>query len=127
MPFMLAALIAILIASVSGYEYGKHVCNGEHGVAVAAAQDKAIDAANEATDAATARAVAQAKAEAEARLVAATIRLKGERDAAIKARTECTRDADSQRLLLDAVDLANGQQATSNPMSDSVRPIAPAR
>lgn len=117
---LLAALLAIISVAFGGYRYGKHVCEGEQATAVATAQKQAIATANAATEAATARAVAQAKAEAGARLAATTIRLKGERDAAIKAKPECARDADSQRLLFESIAAANGQTPASNIMSDPV-------
>ena len=105
---ILVLLIALGASTFGGYRYGKHVCQGEQATAVAAAQVEAIDDANRYVEVATARAVAQAKAEAAARLSAATIKLKGERDAALKARPECARDADSMSLLGVAISEANG-------------------
>lgn len=117
---LLVALLALLGTGFGGYRYGKHVCQGEQATAVAAAQKQAIDAANADVEAATKRAVEQAKMEAAQRLRATTIRLKGERDAALKARPECVRDAGSMGLLQSAIDSANGQSTTSGTMPDSV-------
>jgi len=124
-PYVLLAALALAIGLFgSGVSVGYKWENRAHAAAVLDAQNAAIDAANRDVEAATARAVAQAKAEAAARLSATTIRLKGERDAAIKARPECTRDADSIRLLVESIDSANGQTPSTSGMSDRV-PTSP--
>ena len=104
---LLVQLIGLLIAIYGAYEYGYSRAEDAVSARIATAQVEAIDRANRDTEAATALAVAQAKAEAVQRLAATTIRLKGERDAAIKARPECGRDAGSLQLLQSAIDLAN--------------------
>ncbi len=114
---ILVALLATLFIAFGGYRYGKQVCQGEQATAIATAQNEAIAAANRDTEAATVRAVAQAKAEAGARLAATTIRLRGERDAAIKARPECARDSESHRLLVESIAHANGLESSSGSMS----------
>ena len=119
---LLAALLAVIAVAFGSYRYGYNRAEDAIAARVAAAQVAAIESANAATEAATARAVAQAKAEAAARLSAATVRLKGERDAALKARPECQRDADSMGLLLDAIGNANGLAPTSDTMPDSMHP-----
>ena len=120
--FLLAGLVFALGLFASGVSVGYRWENRAHAAAVLAAQNEAIDQANRDTDAATARAVAQAKAEAQARLAATTIRLRGERDAAVKARPECLRDTDSQRLLVESIAAANGQTPAGSSVPDAVRP-----
>lgn len=115
---ILAALLAFLAVGFGGYRYGYSRAEDAVAARVATAQVEAIDRANRDTEAATARAVAQAKAEAAARLSAVTVRLKGERDAIAKAKPDCARDADSQRLLQSAIDLANGQSTDPDSMPD---------
>lgn len=118
--FILVALLALLGTGFSGYRYGKHVCQGEQATVIATAQNEAITRANLDVEAATKRAVEQAKVEAAQRLAATTIRLKGERDAALKAKPECSRDADSQRLLVESIRLANDSAASPSPVPDAV-------
>ena len=117
---ILAAVIGLVIALVGADRFGYNRAQDACAARVATAQEQAIATANRDTAAATARAVESAKVEAAARLSATTIRLKGERDAAIKARPECARDADSLRMLQSAIDLANHQSTTSNSLPDSV-------
>lgn len=105
---LLAALLAFLAVGFGGYRYGYSRAEDAVAARVATAQNEAIAAANRDTEAEIARTLAQARAEAQARLSATTIRLKGERDAAIKARPECGRDADSMAILQSAIDTANG-------------------
>lgn len=119
--FILASLVALLTTAFGADHFGYHRAKAECAAAVATAQDKAIADANAATEAATKRAVEQAKVEAAQRLAATTIRLKGERDAAIKARPECARDPDSMQLLQQSIAAANGQTPAGDSMSDPVR------
>ncbi len=125
---LLGVVAAILISGVIGTGTGAYLGyqweRRSHAAAVLAAQNEAIDQANRDVEAAVALAVEQAKREADARVRAAGVRRKGEIDATAKARPECARDADSQRLLLDAIDLANGTQADPSTMSDAVRPTS---
>ena len=121
---LLAAGLALVAALIGADHFGYKRAENAAAARIAAAQVEIIDRANRDIEASTARAVAQAKAEAAARLSATTIRLKGERDAAIKARPECTRDADSIRLLVESIDSANGQTPSTSGMSDRV-PTSP--
>jgi len=117
---LLAALLAFLAVAFGGYRYGYSRAEDAQASAVATAQVEAIDKANRDTEVATKRAVAQAKAESAARLSAVSARLKGEQDAALKAKPECSRDADSQRLLLESIRLANDSAASASPVPDAV-------
>lgn len=117
---ILVLLIAAIGLSFSSYRYGKHVCQGEQAADVADSKKQAIDAANTESYAATKLAVGQIVREADARVRAAGIRRKGEIDANVKAKPECARDAESQRLLLDAIDLANGGTTASNGLPSPV-------
>lgn len=121
---LLGQIIGLIIAIVGAYHYGYNRAEDAVAARVAAAQVEAIDQANRDTEAATKLAVEQAKAEAGARLAATTIRLKGERDAALKARPECVRDADSMGLLNSAIDAANGQAAAVGKVPDPVRSVS---
>jgi len=89
---------------------------------VAVAQDTAIKSANAAVALETERALAREKADAAARAKAREVRHKGELDAAKKSRPECARDPESQRLLHDAIDAANGSASDTGRMPASVRP-----
>jgi hypothetical protein len=123
---ILVALLAFLAVGFGSYRYGYSRAEDAVAARVATAQNEAIASANRDVEAATARAVEQAKAEAAARLSATAIRLKGERDAAIKARPECLRDVESQRLLQCAIDAANGKTPAGNCLLDTMpAPIAP--
>lgn len=86
-----------------------------------AVQNKAIEDANTAVEVAIQRTVASAKKEANARLTARAIRHKGELDAALKSRPECSRDAESIGLLNDAINSANGETPTPDKLPDTVR------
>ena len=109
---LLAAGLALVAALIGADHFGYKRAENAAAARIAAAQVEIIDRANRDIEASTARAVAQAKAEAAARLSATTIRLKGERDAAIKARPECARDADSLGLLQQSIDHANDSTTT---------------
>ena len=117
---ILGQIIGLILAIVGAYHYGYNRAEDAAAARVATAQDKAITDANAATEAATKLAVEQAKAEAVQRLAATTIRLKGERDAALKARPDCVRDTDSMRLLQSALDSANGQSTAIDSVPDPV-------
>ena len=119
---LLAAVIGLIVALVGADRYGYSRAEDACAARVATAQDAAIARSNAEVEAATALAVEQAKVEAAQRLAATTIRLKGERDAALKSRPECARDLDSFRLLNSAIDLANG----ATPAGDSVPDPVPA-
>jgi hypothetical protein len=122
---LLAALLAFLAVGFGGYRYGYSRAEDAVAARVATAQEQAIAAANRDVEAATSRAVESAKAEAAARLSATKRRIEGERDAAIKARPECGRDAESMGLLQRALDSANGSPTATSSLSDHV-PATPA-
>lgn len=122
-PYILLGLfVSLLAATFGGYHYGYSRAEDAISARATAAQEQAIDRANKDVEAATARTLAQARAEAAAKLAAATIRLKGERDAAIKSRPECARDADSMRLLTDSIAASNGTAPASSSLPDFVHP-----
>lgn len=115
---LLAQLVGLLIAVFGAYQYGYSRAEDAVSARVAAAQEQAIADANERIAAETRRTVAAAKAEADARVRASGIRRKGEIDATAKSRPECARDQQSMELLQSAIESANGQQTTSDILSD---------
>jgi len=117
---LLVALLALLVTAFGADRFGYHRAKNECAAAVATSQNEAIADANKRIATETKRAVAAAKSEADARVRAAGIRRKGEIDAATKAKLECSRDADSQRLLLESIRLANDSAASPIPMPDAV-------
>ncbi len=123
---ILVLLVALGAATLGGYRYGYSRAEDAVSARVAAAQVEAIEQANRDTEAATKRALDAARAEADARVRAAGIRRKGEIDATAKARPECVRDADSMRLLHEAIAAANGTAPAADSVPDAVRSNAAA-
>ncbi len=122
-----AILIAVLVALglvSSGFIAGKEWTDRAYAAQERDVQKSAIAGANAATETAIKLAVEQAKTDTARRVAYQRIRLEGERDAALKARPECSRDVDSQRLLLNAIGAANGVTPTTGSMPDAVRPAA---
>lgn len=126
MPFvpspiiLLGSLIAAILLFLSGFFYGKHVEKAEQALNVVTVQDDTIDDANRDVEAETKRAVAAAKQEAEKRASFQILKLKAERDAALKAKPDCSRDPTSMGLLLDTIRSANGEEAAANELSKPV-------
>ena len=116
---IIAALVFALGLFGSGVSIGYKWSERSHVADVVAAQNEAIERANADAKIEKERALAAAKAEADARLAARTARLKGEVDAAKKARPECARDAESISLLRSAIGVANGK-ADAAPVVPSV-------
>lgn len=119
---LLGSLITAVCFFLSGFFYGKYVERGEQALNVVAVQNKALDDANVAVTVEQQRALAAAKQEAEKRSAFQITKLKGERDAALKASSSCNRDSDSLRLLNDTIDSANGKEATPDKLPLSVLP-----
>ncbi len=117
---LLALLISLGAATFGGYRYGYSRAEDAVSARVAAAQVEAIATANRDVETAAARAVAQAKADASRRMAYQRIQLEGQRDAALKARPECSRDDDSLRLLRASIAAANGQTPAIDKVPDSV-------
>ncbi len=121
------AIIAALVFAIglfgTGVSVGYKWAERSHVADVVAAQNAAIAGANEAAEAEKQRALAAAKAEADARLAARTARMKGEIDAAKKARPECARDAESHGLLLDSIRVANGEKAAATKLPVTMRTL----
>ena len=126
MPFvpsplvLLGSLVAALLLFLSGFFYGKHVEKAEQALDVVTIQDETINDANRDVEAEQQRAVAAAKQEAEKRASFQILKLKGERDAALKASKDCTRDPTSMGLLLDTIRSANGEEAAANELPKPV-------
>lgn len=127
MPFvpssiiLLGSLVAALLLFLSGFFYGKHVEKAEQALDVVTVQDETIDDANRDVKAETKRSLAASKVEATARLHATNVRLRGERDALLKAQPDCNRDPDSLRLLVESINSANGTEAAANELPEPVR------
>lgn len=121
---LLACLIGAIGMFGSGVSIGYKWSERSHVADVVAAQNAAIAGANAAAYAERERAVAAARTEAAARLTARTARMKGELDAALKSRPECSRDAESVRLLNDAIRVGNGQAPAPDKLPVAVRPTA---
>ena len=128
MPTNPMVLPALLVAALglfgSGFWAGSKWERGDQAIKVVDAAVTTVDAANTDVEAETGRTVVAAKTEAEARLTARNIRLKGELDALKKSRPECSRDADSIRLLNDAIETANGKAPSAPVLPESMRPVA---
>ena len=126
MPFipspivLLGSLIASLLLFLSGFFYGKYVEKAEQALDVVTVQDETIDDANRDVEAEQQRAVAAAKREAEKRASFQILKLKGERDAALKAKPDCSRNPTSMGLLLDTIRSANGEEAAANKLPEPV-------
>lgn len=102
-------ILAITVAAWLGGAYlGYQYCDGQNAKATASAQDALIKRLGEEADADKQEAVARARREAVAAERARTAHSKGVEDAVLKARPGCDRDAESMRLLNDAIDSANG-------------------
>ncbi len=123
---IIAALVFALGLFGSGVSIGYKWSERSHVADVVAAQNEAIERANADAKIEKERALAAAKAEADARLAARTARLKGEVDAAKKARPECARDAESHGLLLDSIRVANGEKDAPAKLLVPMRPNADA-
>jgi len=124
------AIIATLVFAIglfgTGISIGYKWSERSHVADVVAAQNAAIEKANADAEVEKQRALAAAKAEADAKLAARTARLKGEVDAAKKARPECARDAESYGLLLDSIRVANGEKDAPAKLLVPMRPNADA-
>lgn len=117
-PWVILVAVALLFSGIGiGYKWSERA----NAAQLLAATNQAIAGANAATEAEVKRTVEAARVEAARRLASATARLKGERDAALKSKPECSRDADSMRLLNESIAVANGDQAASKQLPDSVR------
>ncbi len=117
---LLGSLVAALLLFLSGFFYGKYVEKAEQALDVVTVQDETIDDANRDVKAEQQRAVAAAKREAEKRASFQILKLKGERDAALKASPNCSRDPTSMGLLLDTIRSANGEEAAANKLPEPV-------
>lgn len=126
MPFipnpwiLLGSLILAVGLFLSGLSIGIRWQKGREATNVAAVQKQAIDDANRAVRIETERTLAAAKAEADARVRAAGIRRKGEIDAILKSKSDCSRDSASMGLLLESIDSANGTEAATNELPKPV-------
>lgn len=131
MPFipnpiiLLGSLAAAVAIFLSGFFYGGSYQKGKQATNVVAIQKQAIDDANNSIEIETRRSLASAKQEAEKRASFQILKLKGERDAALKAKFDCSRDPTSMGLLLDTIRSANGEETASNQLSKSVSAIVP--
>lgn len=117
---LLGSLVVAVCLFLSGFFYGKHVERGEQALNVVTVQNKTIDDANNAVAAEQQRALAAARAEEKAKSTFQIAKLKGERDAALKASTNCNRDSVSMGLLNAAIRSANGEETASDKLSISV-------
>ena len=119
-------IIGLLLGAVglfgSGVSIGVRWERNDTLARIAVAQNTAIAAANAVAATQIERTVAAAKAEGQARLKARDIKHRGELDAAKKSRPECGRDDESLRLLIDAIDAANGNESAPSVVPDAVRP-----
>ena len=118
---LLGSLVFAIGLFASGVSIGYKWSERAHAAAVVTAQVEAIERANQDADIEKQRALSAAKTEADARLKASAKRHRGELDAARKAKPECARDADSVRLLLDAIADANGDNP--RPTSELSHPL----
>lgn len=125
-PYLLfGSLVAALLCFLSGFYYGTEYQRGKQALDVTAFQKQIIDDANNSIEVETRRSLASAKQEAEKRASFQILKLKGERDAALKAKFDCSRDPTSMGLLLDTIRSANGEETASNQLSKSVSAIVP--
>lgn len=123
---LLGSFVAALLLFLSGFFYGKHVEKAEQALDVVTVQDETIDDANRDVNSEKKRAVAAARQEEKARASFQIIKLKGERDAALKAKPDCSRDSTSMGLLLDTIRSANGEEAAANELPKPVPATAAA-
>ena len=126
MPFipnpwiLLGGLILAVGLFLSGLSIGVRWQKGREAANVAAVQKQTIDDANRDAIAEAQRAVAAAKQEAEKRASFQILKLKGERDAALKASPNCSRDPISMGLLVESINSANGTEAAANKLPEPV-------
>lgn len=126
MPFMpspivlLGSLIAAIGIFLSGFFYGGSYQKGKQALDVVTVQNETINDANRDVEAEAQRAVAAAKQEAEKRASFQILKLKAERDAALKASPNCSRDPTSMGLLLDTIRNANGEEAATSKLLEPV-------
>jgi hypothetical protein len=118
--FLVALLVGLGVGGYFGYEYR----DGKVAQQIVKAENAVIERANKNAALETASAVALAEARAAARTKTDTARLKGELDAAKKARVGCSRDAESLGLLNASIALASGEEGATGIVSPEVRPAA---
>lgn len=122
---LLGSLIAALLCFLSGFYYGTEYQRGKQALDITILQKQTIDDANNSIEVETRRSLASAKQEAEKRASFQVLKLKGERDAALKAKSDCSRDPTSMGVLLDTIRSANGEETASNQLSKSMPAVIP--
>lgn len=123
MPVQTRLLIAFLAAAFclgTGAYLGYQYADGRNAKAAAEAKDAALEDARRVAEAEKQDAVERVRREAVAAERARTAHSKGVTDAHLKARPDCGRDTESHRLLLDAIDAANGTQARPGGVPEAV-------
>lgn len=120
-PWPIIAGLLFWLASVAGAAWlGYDYKAGKVAQEIAKAQADTLQQAIAAAETDKEAAVERAEKEATARATAAAAKSKGQTDANLKANANCSRDADSMRLLSEAIDTANGATATAGRMSVSL-------
>lgn len=117
---LLGGLVLAIGFFLSGFFYGRHYEKGQQALDVVTVQNQVLNDANRDVEVETRRSLASATAEAAARLHAANVRLRGERDAALKAQSSCSRDPMSMGLLIESINSANGKEAAANKLPEPV-------
>lgn len=119
--FLLAALLLAIAGFGGGCYLGYDYRGGLEAERIAEAQNAALEGAREESAAAI---IAMAGAARQAGLdeaAARQARSKGVADANLKARPECSRDAESVGLLNDSIDRANGSAGAAPGVPEEVR------
>lgn len=108
-PYKLLGAVLLLISAAAGGAYlGYQYCDGQHARAAAEAKDAALEGARVQAEADKRAAIDRVRRETLAAAKAQLAKDRGMRDANLKANPECSRDAESVSLLVDAINVANG-------------------
>lgn len=111
---LLGSFVAAFMLFLSGFFYGKHIERSEQALNITSIQKQTIADANRDIEIETQRALAFAAQETKKRISFQILKLKGERDAALKAKSDCSRDPASMGVLLDTIRSVNGEEAAPN-------------
>ena len=119
---LLAAVLALGVASTSGFFYGKHVQEAESLAAQNEVVSQAIEEANRTAAADKKRAVAAAMRKVAAQSKTQQIRTQANETITAQALpASCNWSPDSFRVLNDAIAAANDSTAAAGELSDAVR------
>lgn len=121
LPYKILGFALLLAATFAGGTYlGYQYCDGQQAQAVADATQQALDGARQQAETDKQEAVDRAKRETVAAERARSAKSRGLSDASEKATSVCVRDAVSYRLLVDAIDAANGTQTPTRSLSEGL-------